>query len=73
MSMTLKVEGLEELQDSFEKVIRQFPDDAGDELRKLGLQIKKDAISAIGYYKIAKMIGVPNNRFNIQLEKVDEL
>jgi hypothetical protein len=45
MSMTLKVEGLEELQDSFEKVIRQFPDDAGNELRKLGLQIKKDAIS----------------------------
>lgn len=35
-------------------------------------EIKQEAVSAIGHYNIAELLGIPRNRFNIQLEKGDE-
>lgn len=34
---------------------------------------KKDCVSAVGHHALAEALGIPRNRFNIQVEKGDTL
>ena len=44
MAIEVSVDGFDELVADMKKLVKEFPDEAGDELRKIGLSIKKDTI-----------------------------
>lgn len=45
--ISMKIDGLEELQDAFEDLVKKYPDKAGDMLRKDARQLRKEIVKEV--------------------------